>query len=131
MILLSSSLNSFLQLLGVLIIFAFVLAITYFTTKWVGGFQKTQMVGKSLQVIESVRIAGNKYVQVIKAGEVYLVVAVGKDTVTMLAKLTEEEYGNACEKLTEAGTEGNTPDTSQNFQEILDKVKGHFSKKQD
>ena len=33
MILLSSSLNSFIQLLGVLLIFLFVLVITYFTTK--------------------------------------------------------------------------------------------------
>ena len=43
MILLSSSLNSFIQLLGVLLIFLFVLVITYFTTKWIGGYQKVQM----------------------------------------------------------------------------------------
>lgn len=42
MILLSSALGSFIQLLGVLIIFLFVLAITYFTTKWIGNYQKTK-----------------------------------------------------------------------------------------
>ena len=47
MILLSSSLNSFIQLLGVLLIFLFVLVITYFTTKWIGGYQKVQMSGRS------------------------------------------------------------------------------------
>ena len=50
MILLSSSLNSFIQLLGVLLIFLFVLVITYFTTKWIGGYQKVQMSGRSFQV---------------------------------------------------------------------------------
>lgn len=131
MILLTSSLDSFLQLAGVLIIFAFVLVVTYLTTKWIGGFQKTQMHGKRVQVIESVRIAGNKYVQIIKTGEVYLVIAVGKDTVTMLAKLTEDEFGSVAESIAndlqkEVGTPG-----QENFQEILEKFKGHFSKKQD
>lgn len=129
MILLTSSLSSFLQLVGVLIIFVFVLAITYFTTKWIGGYQKVQMAGKSMQVVETVKIAGNKYVQVIKTGEVYLVIAVGKDTVTMLAKLTKEEYGSAAETLTEAAA--NSGGGQENFQDILDKIKGHFSKKQD
>lgn len=131
MILLTSSFNSFIQLLGVLLIFIFVLAITYFTTKWIGGFQKIQMAGKSLQVIETVKIAGNKYVQVIKTGEVYLVIAVGKDTVTMLAKLTEDEFGSALEQLSEAAQKGNSQNVQENFQDVLDKFKGHFSKKQD
>ena len=69
MILLSSSLTSFLQLLGVLIIFAFVLAITYFVTKWIGGFQQMQMSGRQFRVVDSVRIAGNKCVQILKLGE--------------------------------------------------------------
>ena len=77
MILLSSSLNSFIQLLGVLLIFLFVLVITYFTTKWIGGYQKVQMSGRSFQVVDTIRIANNKLVQVIKMGDVYLVIAVG------------------------------------------------------
>ena len=131
MVLLTSSLDSFLQLLGVLIIFIFVLGITYFTTKWIGGFQKMQMAGKSLQVIETVRIVGNKYIQVVKTGEVYLVIAVGKDTVTMLAKLTEDEYGIALEQLSYDAQKENGSDIQENFQDVLNKVKGHFSKKQD
>ena len=75
MILLSSSLNSFIQLLGVLLIFLFVLVITYFTTKWIGGYQKVQMSGRSFQVVDTIRIANNKLVQVIKMGDVYLVIA--------------------------------------------------------
>lgn len=127
MILLSSSLESFIQLVGALLIFAFVLVITYFTTKWIGGYQKQQMSGRSFQLVETVRIANNKYVQILKLGEVYLVVAVGKDEVTMLAKLTEEEIG-----LTEEQLVGSLQmNTQESFQETLEKIRERFSKKQD
>lgn len=132
MILLSSSLNSFIQLLGVLIIFVFVMVITYFVTKWIGGFQKSQMTGRSFQVIDTIRIVGNKYVQVLKMGDVYLVIAVGKDTVTMLAKLTEEEIGLPEEEILngiKTNADGGT--TQMSFQETLEKFKEHFSGKQD
>ena len=93
MILLSSSLNSFIQLLGVLLIFLFVLVITYFTTKWIGGYQKVQMSGRSFQVVDTIRIANNKLVQVIKMGDVYLVIAVAKDNVTKAYRGRDGTYG--------------------------------------
>lgn len=118
MILLSSSLNSFLQLLGAILIFLFILVITYFTTKWVGGFQKTQMKGGNLQVIETVRIANNQLLQVVKAGEKYLVIAVSKERVTMLTELPAEQLKET------------TQDSQEDFQTILNKFKEHFPKKQ-
>lgn len=132
MILLSSSLNSFIQLLGVLIIFVFILVITYFTTRWIGGYQKMQMSGRSFQVVDTIRIAGNKYVQVLKMGDIYLVIAIGKDTVTMLAKLTEEEIGLTEEEiLNQTKTNADGGGTQMSFQETLEKLKEHFPKKQD
>ena len=79
MILLSASFRSLMQLIGVLIIFVFVLIITYFTTTWVGGFQKIQMSKGNLMVLETIRIANGKFLQLVKAGEQYFVIAVGKD----------------------------------------------------
>ena len=35
----TSGFSSFMQLLGVLLIFVFVLALTYFTPKWIAGYQ--------------------------------------------------------------------------------------------
>ena len=40
MILAATSLDSFVQLITVLIIFVFVLILTYFTTRWMAGIQK-------------------------------------------------------------------------------------------
>lgn len=133
MILLSSSLESFIQLVGVLFVFVIVLVLTYYTTKWVGGYQKNQMSGREFKVVDTIRIANGKCVQILKLGEVYLVVAVGKDEVTMLAKLTEDEIG-----LTEDEISGlfrsnvvNTTSAQESFQETLEKFRERFNKKQD
>lgn len=134
MILLSSTFSSFIQLVGVLVIFVFVLIITYFVTKWIGGYQKIQMSGRNFQVIDTVRIAGGKFVQILKLGEVYLVIAVGKDEVTMLAKLTEDEIGLTAEQIVSSmpvNGMGLATGTQESFQETLEKIRERFSKKQD
>jgi flagellar protein FliO/FliZ len=121
MILLNASWNSFVQLLGVLIIFLFVLVVTYLTTKFVGGFQKNQLAGRSIQILDTVRLSGNKYISVLKAGTVYLVIAVAKDQVTTLAKLSEEEFGEVAAQLQEA--DDGTKPLGDSFREILEKMK--------
>lgn len=133
MILLSSSLESFLQLVGVLFIFLFVLVVTYFTTKWIGGYQKMQMSGREFKVVDTARIANGKYAQILKLGDVYLVVAVGKDEVTMLAKLTEDEIGLTEDEITGFYRTEHTDKmgVQESFQETLEKFREHFSKKQD
>ena len=101
-------------------------------TSWIGGYQKVQMSGRSFQVVDTIRIANNKLVQVIKMGDVYLVIAVAKDNVTMLAKLTEEEMGLTEAEICNGKTPGYNGEKGQmTFQETLEKLKEHFPKKQD
>mgnify|MGYP000783104426 CR=1 FL=1 len=50
-VLLTGSLESFIQLLGALFIFAVVLAATYLTTRWMGGMQRGRQNNKNLHVI--------------------------------------------------------------------------------
>ena len=92
------------QLIGVLIIFVFVLIITYFTTKWVGGFQKIQMSKGNLMVLETIRIANGKFLQLVKA-------------------LTEDQLS--------VQTSDHMKNSQENFQEIFSRLKDHFPKKQD
>ena len=123
MILLSASFRSLMQLIGVLVIFVFVLIITYFTTKWVGGFLKTQMSKGNLMVLETIRIANGKFLQLVKAGDQYFVIAVGKDEVTKITELTEDQLS--------VQTSDDMKNSQESFQEILSKLKDHFPKKQD
>lgn len=87
----NASLNNFVELLVVLVIFLFVIAITILTTKFIGGYQKTQYMNKNLKMIETMRMANDKYISLIQVGEVYLVVGVGKNEIHEIAKLTKEE----------------------------------------
>ncbi len=79
------------QFLTVLVIFVFVLAITYWTTKWISGYQKGKAFNTNLEVVESFRLANNKYIQIIRVGQKYLAVAIGKDSVTMLTEVPEDQ----------------------------------------
>ncbi len=83
--------DSYLQFITVLILFVFVLAATYLVTRWIAKYQKGKTGSGNLEIVETCRIAQNKYVQIIRAGKKYLVVAVGKDEIHMLSELSAEE----------------------------------------
>lgn len=85
------NMESFLQLIGVLLIFVFVLALTYLTTRWMAGYQKGRGNNRNLRVIESMGIGNGNLLSIVQAGDKYLLVAVGKDKVTMLVQLDKEE----------------------------------------
>ena len=123
--LLSSSFESFLQLIGALLIFTFVLVITYLTTKWMGGYQKARTNYKNLKVIETVSVGANKMVSLVQAGEVFLVISVGKDEVHLLTQLTREQLTDlSFEEFVSGGG------SQESFQEIFAKLKEKLPKKQ-
>ncbi|MCM1385850.1 MAG: flagellar biosynthetic protein FliO [Bacillus sp. (in: Bacteria)] len=118
----SDSMNAYLQFVTVLILFVFVLIITYWVTKWIAGYQKGKMTNANMELIESFRLTNNKYIQIIRVGQKYLAVAIGKDSVTMLTEIPEEEL-----------LLSNNDDGMQaGFRELFEKVqKKNFSGKKD
>lgn len=113
----SNNLDSFVQFFTVLMLFLFVLVITYFVTRWVSGVQKVQMAGKNMELVDTMRISNSKYLQIIRAGDKYLVIAVCKDTVTMLTELSKDAL------ILDEGTEV----SGLSFREILDKMKNQVT----
>lgn len=89
-----SKIDSFVQLVTVLVLFVVVLGITWLVTRYIAGFQKGRMQGSNFEMIDSLRISQNKYIQIIRIGEHYVAVAVCKDTVTVLADLDKDEIVN-------------------------------------
>lgn len=83
--------SSYLQLVTVLLIFVLVLAVTAFTTKWIANNQRKQGINCNIEVRETVRIANNKFIQLVRIGETYFAIAVCKDTVTMLGEIPKEQ----------------------------------------
>lgn len=119
----TSSFESFMQLIGVLLIFIFVLVITYFATRWIASYQRGHSFNKNLQVIETLKITANKYIQIVEAGDEYLVIAIGKDEVRLLTKLTREQLKEMPSEQMPSGI------SSESFKEILEKWKKHIPKK--
>lgn len=86
-----SRLDSFAQFMTVLVLFVVVIVITYITTKYVAGVQRFRFKGKNIEVIEAQRIAQNICVYIIRIGEHYYAVTVGRDSVTCLCELSKDE----------------------------------------
>jgi len=116
---LASSLDSIVQLFTVLLIFIFVLVLTYFTTRFAGGLQKQSMLSPNVDIVETYKIAQNKYIQIIRVGEKYFSIVVCKDTVTLLGEMTKDDITVPDTKI----------GTTMSFQEILDKAKNLTHKK--
>lgn len=102
------------QFISVILIFIFVVGLTYFTTRFVANFQKEKMAGSNIEILETVRISNSKYIQIVKIGKKYFAIAVCKDTVTYLCEVDGED-------LIYSSTD--TEFHSDSFKAILDKLK--------
>lgn len=119
MLLMTSFGESLLQLIVVLVIFIGVLAATYFVTKWLANYQKAASYNKNLEIVETIRLTTNKYVQIVRAGsDSFYVIAIGKDEITMLGQIDKGEL-----VLSE---ESQTNDfKAMDFKSILERVKNN------
>lgn len=114
--------DSYVQFMTILVLFVFVLGITYFVTRWIGGYQKSAASNTNMEIVETLRMANNKYLQIIRVGQKYLAVAVCKDSVTMLAEIPKDDL---------CFLEGNSGGLS-GFKDVLTKIqKEKFLEKED
>lgn len=113
--------ESFAQFVTAILIFLFVLALTYFTTRFVGKFQKNQLGYRNFEPIESYRVTNGKYLQLVRIGEKYIVIGIGKDSITMICEVPEEEVTLLSEK-------GAVTDA---FKDFMDKAKARVGKRDD
>ena len=120
MILLTASrFDSIVHLITVVLIFIFVLALARITTMLAAGVQKGKMMSPNVEVIETFKLAQNKYIQIVRIGEKYFSIVVCKDTVTLLGEIAKDDI-----TIQESGL-GKT----LSFQEILNKAKNLNHKK--
>ena len=106
-----------LEFIVLLIVFAFVLFITYYVTKFIGNIQRTQMTSGNIQIIESRRLMGNKQLAVVKTGDDYFLIGIGKDEIHTIGKIDGE-------KLDIKEVEPVEP-----FSEVLERIKNIREKK--
>lgn len=119
MMLLSSTsgrFDSIVQLFTIVLIFIFVLMLAYFATKFTAGIQKGRLEGANLEVLETLRVAPNKYVQVIRIGKKYFSYVLCKDTVTLLGEVAEDDFS-------EIKKMGTGEAVSISFKDVLEKFR--------
>ena len=110
--------DSVLQFIVMLVIFVAVLAATYFFTRWMADFQKDKTATGNIEIIETARISSTKYIQIVRIGQKYMAIAVGKDEVTNLGEVSREDL-----IFKEEVKEDNI-----SFKDILEKIKGEIKK---
>ena len=105
------STSGYAQLITVLVVFVVVLGVTAFVTKWLANYQKGVNSGRNIEVIETTRIGNNKWMQIIRVGKTYKVVAISKDNVTYIGDVDASEI----KELKSGGT-------SSSFKSMFDKA---------
>ena len=118
MLLYADKVDSIASFFTVLVIFIFILVITYFTTRYIANYQKGKFGGKNIKVIESARLTTNKFLQIVQIGDEYFAIALGKDEVTFISKLDKDNLN-----LTEVDAD------LPGFKEIFEKAKAKLVKK--
>ena len=86
-----SGVESALKLVGLIILCAIIIAASYFTTRFVGKKQQNAAGESNFGSIDVFRLSPNKYLQIIRVGKRYFLIAVSKDTVETIAELSEED----------------------------------------
>lgn len=115
-------LSNILQLLAVIVVFVLVLAATYYATKWIAKSGAIQSQSANIRVIETFKIAPNKYIQIIQLGTRYYSIGVTKDNITFLTSLEEEQLDFSGKK---DPADGQLP-----FKEILNRLNNRAGKKE-
>ena len=105
------------EFIALLIVFAFILFITYYVTNFIASIQKTQMSNGNIQIIEAKQIMGNKQLAIVKVADDYFLVAVGKDEINLVGKIDGD-------KLTISETKEVKP-----FEQVLENIKKIREKK--
>lgn len=108
--------SSFAQFVTVILIFLLVLALCYFTTRWVAGYQKGKMLSGNINVLETFRVANKKFIQIVKIGDKCFAVCYNKDSVVLLGEINEDS-------LEFSEVSGEIPTPVADFKTILNKVK--------
>lgn len=116
--------DGYAQFITVLVVFIVVLGVTAYVTKWIANYQKHQNVNRNIEVIETTRLDNNKWIQIVRVGDTYKVLAVCKDTVTLLGEVPKDE-------LREAEMEGERISFKELFDKAVKKDLGNQSEPRD
>ena len=113
-IVLATGLESFFRLVVSLFLFLFVLAACYFTTVWLGNFQKGKMGKGNIEVLEIHKLTNNKYIEIVRIGKKYYILSVTKERVEKIDIIDEADI-----ELPDTQMSG----ANESFAQVLERIK--------
>lgn len=114
--------ESALRFITVFLIFLLVVFISHLTTKIVGNYQKNQLSGGNIKLLDAARLNSNSYIQIVRVANRILVLAVSKESVSTLCELSEDEYKSIEE-------DANNVSSNSAFLNFLETAKKTYSQK--
>jgi len=120
-----SGFKSGLELAWLVILCVLVIAASYFVTRFIGGRQaKLRKKNSNFELLDACSLGSNKYLQIVKIGEKYIVISVTKDSISYITEVSREDlvlmgdgsqgnaFGDLLLKLTGRKKKDNTEDGS-------------------
>ncbi|MGN0270954.1 MAG: flagellar biosynthetic protein FliO [Candidatus Weimeria sp.] len=109
--------------------FVVVVALCYFTTHFIAGYQKKRLSVGNFAVVDTMKIANNKFLAIVKAGkDNYYLIGVGKDEITFIDKLDKDDISFKSDS--GSGIPGKNPDFDR-FKQMFMKYAGRGKDKTD
>ena len=87
-----NAVNNIARFITRLIIFILILLLTYYTTRFVAGAKKGSLSAANMELLESLQLGQGRYLQLMRLGSRYIVLAVSKDRVELITELPADEY---------------------------------------
>lgn len=82
-----SVIGSVVQIIGMLIVFVLILAAAYYVSKYFGKYSLNNGRNSNIKVVETVRIAPDRYLQIVNVGEKYFLIGISKNNVSLISEL--------------------------------------------
>ena len=87
----TSWIESAAQLVILILVFILVVVLAYFAARIAGKYQSNFINKKSnIKIIETYRVTNNKFIQVVKIGDKYAALGIGKEEISFLMELNGE-----------------------------------------
>ncbi|MCL2617576.1 MAG: flagellar biosynthetic protein FliO [Defluviitaleaceae bacterium] len=74
-----------------MLVFAFVIGLAVLSTKWIAGARYRRGAGGNLHLIESIAVGQQTYLQLVRAGDKYIVIGVSRTGVSFVCEVAGEQ----------------------------------------
>jgi flagellar protein FliO/FliZ len=110
-----SSSNNLVQLLGLCLLLAVILLAAYYTSKFIGKVKLGQLKNSNFTVIDTIKLAPGKLLQIVKVGKKYFIISIAKDNISFISEIDEADL-----VIKESITA-----EKKSFRQIIDSVRNH------